>query len=178
MPHAFELLQLPVRLVLTDEEIRTAFREAGKIHHPDAGGDTENFSLLQSAYSEILSPARRLKAWLNISQIPGDERGVISPELMDLFSKVGACLQQADELIRQRESTRSALAKAMLEGKTFATREEIERIQSDAQALVDKRLHSFPGIEEGTVDAWQVLRDLVFLEKWQAQLRDRYGKLW
>ena len=41
MDNAFQLLDISERLVISEDEIRTAFREAGKTVHPDAGGSTE-----------------------------------------------------------------------------------------------------------------------------------------
>lgn len=37
------------------EEIRTAWREAARRHHPDAGGDAEQFKLAQWAFETLLS---------------------------------------------------------------------------------------------------------------------------
>lgn len=175
---AFAQLGLPRRLDLSEEELRTAFREAGKRVHPDAGGTELEFAKLQESFVLLGSPSRRLKHWLVLQGVPGEERGSISPELMDLFTQVGGIVQPADELIRQREAALSVLGKAMLEGRTQQTRESLERMQSVLDEAIAEKSSAFPQVESGAVDGWQVTRDLAFLEKWQAQLRERYGKLW
>lgn len=178
MTDAFEQLGLLRRLDLSEEELRSAFREAGKRVHPDAGGSDTEFSKLQEAFTLLSSPSRRLKHWLVLQGVAGDERGSISPELMDLFTQVGGIVQPADELIRQREAALSVLGKAMLEGRTQQTRESLERMQTVLDEAIAAKSSAFPEVGVGTADGWQLTRDLAFLEKWQAQLRERYGKLW
>lgn len=42
-----------------EQVIRDAWRKAAKTAHPDAGGDAENFSRLQTAYDVLKDPVRR-----------------------------------------------------------------------------------------------------------------------
>lgn len=176
---AFARLGLPRRPDLTDESLREAFREAGKSSHPDAGGGKGDFQLLQEAYQLLSRPSRRLKHWLELSGIPGDERGALGPDLMDHFSRISEVLQEADALIRKRENARSSLAKAMLEGETNRVRMRIDSAQSLLGEAVGAKVAMFGDLTGGdNVDPWQLVRDLAFLEKWQAQLRERFGKLW
>ncbi len=175
---AFARLGLERRLAYSEEELREAFREAGRRFHPDAGGEGGEFQALQEAFRLLSSPSRRLRHWLELSGIPGDERGALGPELMDLFTRTGETLQGADALIRRRESARSALARAMLEAETQQTREKIEAAQEILGRVAGERIAFFPVLERGDGDPWQIVRDLAFLEKWQGQLRGRYAKLW
>ena len=45
--HAFQILGIEPRLVLSDEALRDLFREAGKQVHPDAGGGEGEFAALR-----------------------------------------------------------------------------------------------------------------------------------
>lgn len=42
-----------------DSEIKDAYRKLVRIHHPDVGGDPEEFKKLQEAYSLIGDPVKR-----------------------------------------------------------------------------------------------------------------------
>lgn len=175
---AFERLGLERRLAISEEELREAFRAAGKRDHPDAGGTGEDFTALQEAYARLSSPAKRLRAWLEASGVTGEERGAISPELLDLFSKVGAALQVADDVAKRRGAALSSLAKAMLEPAVQSAREKLEQALADLALAMQEQEAAFPGIEAGGSDPWRVARDLAFLEKWQAELKARFAGLW
>ena len=43
----------------TDEEIKHAFRNLAKTHHPDKGGDTKKFQEIQQAYDTLSDPQKR-----------------------------------------------------------------------------------------------------------------------
>jgi len=180
MIDAFEQLSLPRRLDLSEEEIRSAFREAGKRLHPDAGGSEAEFSKLQESFGLLSSPSRRLKHWLALHEIPGDERGSISSGIMDLFGEVGTVLQRGDSLSRKRADARSALARAMLESETQSCREEVERMIAFVDGKVAEQTASFKGFEPASLSsevAWTTVRDLAFLEKWRAKLRECFAGL-
>jgi len=174
----FERLGLERRLSLSEEALREAFRAAGKREHPDAGGSGDGFSALQDAFARLSSPSKRLRAWLACHGMAGEERGVISPGLLDLFSKVGSSLQQADDVIRRRNASLSALAKAMLEPAVQKAREGLEASLAEVAAAIEVQEALFPEIEAGAGDPWLTARDLAFLEKWQAELKARFAGLW
>ncbi|MGC4015479.1 MAG: hypothetical protein QM755_13325 [Luteolibacter sp.] len=177
---AFETLGIPRALVIPEEEVRAAFREAGKRVHPDAGGSEMEFAAAQQAFATLMSPSKRLKHWLTLRGESGDDRGSISPELMDLFGQVGAAMQQADGVVRKRGEARSALVLAMLEGETQACREAIEVAISKVDAAIGAEVSVFPAIESGAVTASQAaqhVRNLAFMEKWRANLQERFARL-
>lgn len=175
---AFERLGLERRLAISEEELREAFRAAGKRDHPDAGGAGEDFTALQEAYARLSSPAKRLRAWMECQGIQGEERGSISADLLDLFAKVGASLQQADEVTRRRSASLSALAKAMLEPQVQAAREGLEAALEQVGVATAAREASFAEIEAGSGEPSVTARDLAFLEKWQGELKARFAGLW
>ena len=177
---AFELLGLPRRLEFSENELRAAFREAGKRVHPDAGGSEVEFAKLQEAFLTLASPSRRLKHWLALAGKSGDDRGAIAPGLMELFGKVGDILQRADALVRKRDEAKSALARALLEGETHVCREAVEGMIDAVESAIAVESSVFPRIEAGETtpeQAGQIVRNLAFLEKWRANLRERFARL-
>lgn len=175
---AFACLGLERRLGLDDHTLSAAFREAGKRNHPDSGGSVEEFEKVEQAFRVLKDPASRLKHWLELEGIAGDLRGSVSSELMTMFTELGDLLQRADALIREREAATSALAKAMLEGRTQELRDELEKIVGKLESMVAQRVAGFPAIESANADGWEVARELTFLTKWEGQVRERYGSLW
>ena len=174
----FERLGLEKRLVFREDELREAFRSAGKRDHPDAGGSGDAFSALQESFARLCSPSRRLRAWMECRGITGEERGAISPQLLDLFAKVGAALQKADSVTKRRETAQSNLAKALLEPEVQAAREALEEALEEVAGAVTGEEARFPAIEEGKGDPALASRNLAFLEKWQAELKARFAGLW
>ena len=176
----FETLGIEPRLVIEREELNQAFREAGKTAHPDAGGSEEGFAALQAALETLTSPAKRLKAWLEVKGVEVVARGSIGNELMDEFGPVGEVTMQAEAVIRKREAAQTALAKAMLENETQLCREALEATISRIEGFIEGICSRFEGLEQSdSIDpsAVEWHRDLTFLEKWQASLRALYGRL-
>lgn len=175
MPDAFSLLGLEPTLTLSEEQLRAAFRDAGKSAHPDAGGTEKDFARLREAMETLASPSRRLRHWLDLRGIEAETRGTVDPALMDLFGTVSGVTQAAEALIRRRLATHSALALALLERETQSC---IESVETTLQ-LVDSTLRStcdpFPRIESGELqDAGEIsriARNLAFLERWRVSLR-------
>lgn len=178
---AFQILGIPPALVLSDDSLREAFREAGKRSHPDAGGGEGEFAALREAFAVVSSPSRRLRHWLELRGTPGDVRGTIEPSLMDLFTEVGAVTQQAESLVRKRDDAKSALVRAMLEGETQIRREAVERAISQVETRITDECAVFSEFEKSLVvdvdAAAKTARNLAFLEKWRAGLRACFSKL-
>ncbi len=176
----FEILGLEPRLALDRDALNQAFRDAGKLAHPDAGGSEEGFAQLQAAVNVLSSPARRLRAWLESKGVQVDCRGSVGSEMMDEFGRVGEVSQQAEAVIRKREAAQSALAKAMIESETQLCREELGAAMSRLEGLIEGICSEFPGLDQsGCIpdEAMQWHRDLTFLEKWRASLRALFAKL-
>ena len=171
--NAFDALGLPTRLTLATAEIDTAFREAGKRHHPDAGGDKDHFTRLRDARVTLVAPDRRLAHWLEIRGHRPDPRGNIAPEIMDLFSSVGEAVQQAADIARRRSAAQTPLGLALLESETLRSRERIETMIARVNAAIEAQCAPFPSWDAGPPDpaiAAATLRNLRFLEKWKTSL--------
>lgn len=53
-PHAV----LGVSGIATQEEIKAAYRRLAMKHHPDRGGDPEEFQRVKTAYEQLMKPSR------------------------------------------------------------------------------------------------------------------------
>ncbi|NJM37500.1 MAG: hypothetical protein HC845_06335 [Akkermansiaceae bacterium] len=179
--NAFEMLGITPRLVLAEDELREAFRAVGKSAHPDAGGDDGKFSSVREAFAMVSSPSRRLSHWLELRGLKVEIRGSIQPDLMNLFSEVGAVTQQAESLIRRRDEAKSVLVRAMLENEAQLCRESIEKAIFSVDAAIQKECSVFPALENAiNLDlsaASMTGRSLAFLEKWHASLRAIFSRL-
>lgn len=181
MKNAFEILGIDPDLTIPEETLRTAFREAGKSAHPDAGGGDDEFAGLRQAFEIVSSPSRRLKHWLELRGFNVETRGVVDTALMDLFGRIGEVTQAAESLIRKRDETKSALGLAMLESQTHVCREAVEKALGMVQDAITRECAVFPEIQT-TVSpdletATKTVRNLAFLEKWRAGLRSVFSRL-
>lgn len=181
MKNAFEILGIHPGLVLSEETVRTAFRDAGKLVHPDAGGGDDEFAKLREAFEIVSSPSKRLKHWLDLRGTPAETRGTVDPLLLDLFSEVGEVTQRAESLIRRRDETKSALALAMLERETHICRGAVEEEIRVVEAAIGRECSVFPEIEGAAAAdvaaASKTARNLAFLEKWRVGLRGVFSRL-
>ena len=181
MKNAFTILGFEPCLVIADEALREAFREAGKSAHPDAGGGEEEFARLREAQEIVSSPSRRLKHWLELRCTPAETRGTVDAPLMDLFAEVGAATQQAEALIRKRDAAKSALGLALLEAATHACRVSVERAIQQVETAIAHECAVFPELENAVSPdleaASKTARNLAFLEKWRAGLRSVFARL-
>jgi ribosomal protein L17 len=174
---AFDILGLRVSLLVSDEEIREAFRVKAAVIHPDSGGDVQEFAKLQGAQDMLLSPARRLKEWMTARGMEVDARGQIEGGLMDLFQRVSEVGAASELLIRENAGAKSALVKAMAEVKLMKQRELVKELLEKIAAEIQQRIDGFKRVEEGQIDPATMMRDLIFLEKWRATLKGIYGRL-
>ncbi len=181
MMDAFQLLGLPRLLSLTDDTLREAFRAAGKNLHPDAAGGESQFDALNEAFAVLSSPSQRLRHWLELQSLTAELRGAIDPALMDLFTRVGTATQRAELAIRKRDDAGSALVRALGEPEIQLARHAIERANSEVAQWISRQCGSFPEFDKTTspdlTAACQIMRNLVFLEKWRASLRSYFSRL-
>ena len=175
--NAFESLVLDVRLVISAEEIREAFRARAAVAHPDGGGDEAEFTTLREARDILESPAKRLREWLRVNGVEAGARGTITGELVDFFHKVAETGAEAEAAIQSSTGAQTALAKGMAEVRLMGTREKVRNLLAEIEAGIASREERFPAIEKGEADAATAMRDLVFLEKWRGGMRSLYGRL-
>ncbi len=177
--NAFEVLGLPVGLVISDGEIRDAFRKRAGEAHPDSGGNEADFSSMQVAQEVLLSPSKRLREWLPAKGETADPRGQIESGLMDLFQKVAEVGAGAEAAVKASGNAQSALAKGMAEVLAIGAREKVSTLLAGIDDEIKARVSGFADIEESEnfQGAAKSMRDLVFLEKWRGTLKGIYGRL-
>lgn len=177
--NAFELLGLPVGLVVPDDEVREAFRKKAGEAHPDSGGEEALFSAIQGAQMSLLSPSRRVREWLLARGGAPEPRGRIESGLMELFQKVAEVGAAAEATVKAGESARSALAKGMAEIAAMEAREKVSDLLAEIDAEMGSRVAGFPDLEKSQdfEAAAKAMRDLIFLEKWRGTLKGLYGRL-
>jgi hypothetical protein len=175
--NAFDRLGLEVRLGISPEEIREAFRARAVDSHPDGGGDEVEFTSLREAREVLESPAKRLREWLRVKGVETEPRGTIAGELVDFFQKVAETGAEAETVIQSAAEAQSALAKGMAEVRQMGAREKVKKLLSEIEVGIAAREELFPAIEKGESDAATTMRDLVFLEKWRGAMRSLYGRL-
>ena len=89
---------LGVEVDATDKEIKKAFRELSKKHHPDKGGDEELFKRISEAYS-ILSDPEKKKRYDSTGKIPKSEE-MLHGEAMGVLRHLFG--MSIDEMVTKR----------------------------------------------------------------------------
>jgi len=176
MDNYFELLTISpsprIDLGLLDDH----YKASAAVAHPDQGGSKEAFDLLNLAYKTLRNPSLRIRHLLEIHSIEYDKRGSVSNDLMNFFMSTGELIQKADAFIKKKQQTTSVLGKALLEAESVEMQEDISVQIDKLEGVQVETLEALPEIVEGQF--YEIAaRDLAFLEKWQAQLKERYASL-
>lgn len=174
--NAFETFSLKPTLDLDLEALRKVYQDIAAQNHPDSGGDQVAFERVNAHYNELKSPSRRLKAFMDAKGLEHDPRGAVSNDLMDLFMLVGSLLQNTDSFLRKKSQATSILAKALLEAESMETQDQLSKLIASVEEKIETLTGSFSK-DLQTMDLPALARNLSFLEKWQAQLQQRYGSL-
>ena len=177
--NAWEVLGLPVDLVLAPEVIEEAFREKGEGAHPDSGGEAGEFERVREARDLLRDDFRRLELWLDLKGVERAHSGVISERVGEMFAKVNEATMGVDGWLEKGTEVSSSLGKAVWQKEGFGWKTRVEGLLQevgDWQAGVVER---FCEIEGSSVDkALEFRGELGFLRKWKHQLQGRYGKIW
>jgi hypothetical protein len=106
----------------------------------------------------------------------------MSERLMQHFMSLGQLRPRAETLIDKRKAAKTALTRAVLEGPTFALRDEIEQIGNALDTQRNELLETLPAMDSllasgaNAASAWRPLAEaqahLSYLAKWQTQVRE------
>lgn len=176
MENYFKLLNIEQATIIDLDTLSDHHKKLAAKHHPDTPGnnnDDTNYKLINTAYANLKSPSKRLAHIMLLAGTHYNKRGTVSDHLMDLFMSTAQLLQDTDQFLRKKSSTTSTLALALLEGESQQLQEllgkQIESIEIEQSATLEKAVQA-TSLESAA-------RDLAFLEKWQAQLKERYASL-
>ena len=170
----FEILSLPRRPFLDDEEIATAYRKlAGALHPDQQGGDAAAFRELGEAAAILRDPARRLKELAGISAShPFPEKAA------ELFSKVAEILQRSDALIAQTGTASNALTKALLMAPLKSLSLDLSSVQeqlSTWRIFLEEEIQRidrhWPESDPETLS--HLADSFAYADRWSSQLRER-----
>ncbi len=173
MINYFHLLSQPENAHLDLDALTESYTALASEHHPDKGGDELKFNEINTAYQTLKSPSQRLKHLMELAEINYDKRGTVSNHLMNTFMSTGETLQKADTFIKKKQAATSALAKALLEPQTIDIQESISQQIDNIEQQQQQTLANTTSPDHYEISS----RDLAFLEKWQAQLKQRYASL-
>ena len=184
MVNYFDLVEVEVAFVLDQENLKQSYQSLAAKQHPDQGGDVEVFEQLNQAYQCLKETHTRLKHILEIQQIEFESRGSLSSFLMDLFIPIGNLVQQTEQHVRNVASAQSALKKAMLAPKGMELQEEVEKRISELESVEQEVVERISPLtiaqlsESHSLETIQkAIRDLVFVAKWKATLKEQYAQL-
>jgi len=180
MDNYFSLLDIEPVVNIDLEKLSDHHKKLAAQHHPDSpesSGDDTQYKLINTAYKALKSPAKRLTHLIEIAGVAYDKRGTVSDHLLDLFMSTAQLLQDADAFLRKKSGTTSALALALLAGESQQLQEQlgkqIEIIDNEQADTLEQATEK----EQNNLSLENSARDLAFLEKWQAQLKERYASL-
>ncbi len=174
-PDYFALLEVPRQPWLEEEMVRTQFQRLAATAHPDGGAeDSARFVELNEAWQTLRSPTSRLRYYLDLTH-PGavQTTGGMAGANADLFLEIADAQQQAGSFAVRLGAANSSLARAVLETERVALQTRLEDLASRVSEQT-KSIHE--QVRSGTLDPTQLalaLHQLVFLEKWSKQLRER-----
>jgi curved DNA-binding protein CbpA len=178
----FECLGLPPRLSLDAAELEKRVQEESARSHPDAGGEPARFEEVRQAGEILKNPASRLRAAIARGEGEPPSRGAVPGSVMDYFSPVATLLENVSTLIKKRREARSGLGRAVLDARVPEVKRELEEMAGHLSTLEAELVGRFPefderGWERCSEEMAEVSRGLVFLRKWQAELREAHGKI-
>ena len=175
MPDYFTLLEVPRQPWLEEDAVRAQFQRLAATAHPDgSGGDNARFIALNEAWQALRTPTTRLRHYLELTspevlQSSGSMAGVNG----DLFMDIAEVQQRATAIGARIAEARTPLARAILEPERIATRERLQQMTSSVSEQAAAIHEQLRGVAPTPAELASSLNQLVFLEKWNNQLRER-----
>ncbi|MEZ5433940.1 MAG: J domain-containing protein [Verrucomicrobiales bacterium] len=180
---AFALLGLPRRLDLKEADIEEAWRALSLRHHPDRpGGDAALSAGANEARETLRRPGPRLRHWLALHGQPAARSAALDPATMDLFSAVAEGLAKADDALRRKAAATSAIGRATVAAAELQAQLGLQALQGRLTSGLTQAVSQFSeldsrftaeGLEAVLKEARTLAATLAFLEKWEAQCREK-----
>ena len=105
----------------------------------------------------------------------------IAVSVVDRFGEVGSLLREAGELAKRHRSAQSALGRSVVEAEGIALQARLAEVRGGVGAAIEELVALFAGYDEAGPlamgeEAVKTARALVFLEKWEGQLRAAWAQ--
>ena len=180
----FELLALPKKADLSENEIHLAYAAKSKAAHPDHGGSEEHAAEINAAYETLRASEKRLKHLIEIAA-PDDVKAwrsvPLDEAMMSLFAVLGNALQASEKFLQRKSAAQSALAKALLTNEEMRHRETLERIGFEIETRRSEMETKLPemdaAMQSNDANAWRQIAAMqakfAYLAKWRTQIRER-----
>jgi len=173
----FEILEVPFQVTVDLDTLKKNYQQKAKVHHPDQGGNEEIFQNLTKAYNTLATPHERLKYLLKIKKVEFSPRGTVSDSVMDCFMPIGELSQNVTNHLKAAKEASSALTKALLSPRTMELQSDVESWIEKVEELETSAMEHAPTLDFSSSELQTVARDLAFLSKWRAELREKYAQL-
>jgi DnaJ-domain-containing protein 1 len=186
----FATLGVPRHAWLDPEMLKERFLQASSTVHPDKVassmeklGAEKEFAELNAAYKTLCIPRTRILYLLELAGFPKGEHVQAVPETaLRLFPLVAETTQNADELLKQKNSASSPMLKVEFFSRAVSQADVIQGVQSqlrDKVQEIESILRAEAPLEERRISPERASKlqetaaTLGFLERWQAQLQER-----
>ena len=171
----FALLELPRQPWLEEDAVRAQFQRLAATAHPDGGGgDGARFVALNEAWQALRSPTNCLRHYLELTNPESlQATGAMAGTHGDLFMEIAEAQQRAAAVASRLAEARAPLARAILETERIAARERLEQLTSRVSEQTKAIHRQLRGDSPTPAELASALNQLVFLEKWNNQLRER-----
>jgi hypothetical protein len=148
--------------------------------HPDAGGAEGDFDRLRESFEILRDPVRRVRHWL---ELHGAKPGMaVDGQALELFGVVGGLIERCDAVVKRKGEGRSALVKSLAEREGIGLLMEVEELLArvgEERRRLEGRFSEFDarGRAESLPEVISVAGTLIFLDRWEGQLRERWVRL-
>jgi len=182
MTDYFALLDQPRAPWLDLEDLKEAYRRKTLETHPDTGGAERTdarFAEINKGFQILEDPKRRLQHVLELEGRPPPASGQSVPgPLHDLFPKVGALIQRAQQLSHKLGATSNALSRSLLKPEALEVQRELVATRAALRNLEKKALGELEASNVGWMSdrsaKFERIADLyyafAYLSRWTAQL--------
>jgi len=177
----WEVVGLSKSLSLDETSLEARYRELSKALHPDAGGNEADFSKLQEAKAILESPGRRLDAWLKTQGIETERTMVVTESVGQMYGRIDELTRGVDGWAAKPKM--SGLGKALWQKEGLEWKSRLEESIDELTAWENRLGEELSELDKANGDGVnervvELRAEFGFLTKWQAGLRERFGKIW
>jgi hypothetical protein len=179
MTNFFAALRVPMRPWLDPEPLKEAYVRLSEALHQQPDSQDE-LVVLNRAFQVLSNPAARIEHLLSLT---GEEASTrqITPAVAELFGRVANRLQAADRFLGEASAQTPALLRALQAQRMQAVQAGLDELARELASYQARCLDELQGLDRcwdhdsaNRRDALaQLSLDLIFLQKWQAQVRER-----